>query len=276
MRVALKLPVNRIGGKYFLANFLSQHIPEHTLYCEVFAGASHLLFSKSPSPVEVINDIDGYLMGFFQVIKDDAKRQKLIQTLNNMPYSRKLWQAIRMQWKENKLPEDEVERVSWWYYLNRTCFSGYQERGGFAVPSVTGRNPIVSFRNTIDNLDAVAERLRNVCIENLNYGECIQRYDSPETLFYCDPPYFDAEYYYGKGNFTVQDHYGLAGLLNGVKGRGMITHYANNLYDELYAGWNRFEYSSFKGSSKALPGAEKPRTTEVLYCNFEPKIAGLF
>ena len=271
-----KSPISRMGGKSYLTKWLCSFIPSHITYIEPFCGAGHLLFSKLPSPVEVINDIDGYLMGFFQVIKDHEKRQKFIETLEYMPYSRALWQEIRTQWKAGNIPQDEIERSARWFYLNKTCFSGDQKRGGFAVPSTTGRNPVQSFRNSIDSFDAIAKRLKCVCIENLDYSDCIKRYDSPEALFYSDPPYLDAERYYGKGNFTVQDHYGLAEILRDMKGHAMITHYANNLYDELYAGWNRFEYQSFKGSHKTEINTEKPKTIEVLYCNFEPKTRGLF
>ena len=51
----------------------------------------------------------------------------------------------------------------------------------------------------IVSFDAISERLRNVCIENLGYDECIRRYDSEDTLFYSDPPYLNSEHYYGKG-----------------------------------------------------------------------------
>ena len=148
---------------------------------------------------------------------------------------------------------------------------GDQLRGGFGAPSVTGRNPVASFRNTIDGLNDVAERLRNVCIESLGYADCIGRYDSPETFFYCDPPYMDTEYYY-TGYFAPESHERLSELLHGIKGRVMVSHYADDLYDRLYQGWNRFEYRSFKGSHKAEPGREKPRTTEALYCNFQPQL----
>ena len=271
----LRSPVNRIGGKYYLTDFLTQHIPAHTLYCEPFCGASHLLFSKLPSQAEVVNDTDGSLIAFFRVIQSPEKRQALMDRLNYMPYSRALWQEIRQNWKQGNIPQDEVGRVSQWFYLNRTCFSGDQRRGGFAVPSTTGRNPVQSFRNSIDSFDAIAERLRNVCIENLDYSDCIQRYDSPETLFYCDPPYLDAEHYYGSKNFTLESHYRLSEILHDTKGHAMITHYANCLYDDLYKGWNRFGFSSFKRSHKST-GGEKPKTVEVLYCNFEPETRGLF
>jgi DNA adenine methylase len=273
----LKSPVNRMGGKYFLTDWLSQHIPEHVCYVETHCGAGHLLFSKSPSQVECLNDIDSHLIGFFELLKDDTKRSKLIQTLDNMLYSRRLWQDIRSRWKAGNIPGNEIERVSQWFYLNKTCFSGDQKRGGFAVPSTTGRNPVQSFRNSIERLDTIAVRLRNVCIENLPYGEIIQRYDSEDTLFYCDPPYLNTEDYYGKGCFTQDGHRTLAELLHGIKGQVMVSHYDNELYSTLYKGWNKYTYQGFKGSHKAEPGTEKPVTVECLYTNFRPvKTRGLF
>ena len=264
----LKSPVNRFGGKYYLRSWLSGKIPGHTVYCEPFCGASHLLFSKEPSRVEVINDVDSFLITFFKVVRDTEARQRLIDMLDFMPYSRSLWQEIRSRWKKGNIPGDEVERSMEWFYLNRTCFGGDQLKGGWAVPSITGRNPVQSFRNAIEGMADIAKRLRNVAIENLPYQDCIKRYDSPETSFYCDPPYLNAEHYYGN-SFSQDSHRKLAELLHGVKGKAMVSHYQNSLYDELYRGWHRHEYSSFKGSHKST-GESKPRTVEVLYTNFEP------
>lgn len=221
MSNALKSPVNRFGGKFYLRDFLVQHIPQHTLYCEPFCGAGHLFFAKEPSQVEVINDIDGYLIGFFELLRNDTKRSKLIQTLDSMLYSRKLWQDIRFRWKAGNIPVDEIDRAAWWYYLNKTTFAGDQKRGGFAIPSVTGRNPAQSFRTAIDTFEDVARRLKNVTVENLPYAECIKRYDSQDTLFYCDPPYLNAEHYYGNDFFSQEGHYKLAELLSAVKGKVM-------------------------------------------------------
>jgi DNA adenine methylase len=265
-----------MGGKYYLTGWLSQYIPEHTAYIEPFCGAGHLLFSKESSQVEVLNDIDGHLIAFFKVIQHPETRQALVDRLDYMPYSRSLWNEIRSQWKAGDIPENEIERVSWWFYLNRTTFSGDQKCGGFAVPSTTGRNPVQSFRNAVDSLKAIAERLRNVCIENLDYQECIRRYDSLQTLFYIDCPYYGHEHYYGD-SFSHEDHHRLSELLHGIKGHAMVSHYDNELYSTLYKGWNKYTYQGFKGSHKAETGTEKPVTVECLYTNFEPvKTRGLF
>ncbi|MDG6025986.1 MAG: DNA adenine methylase [Candidatus Brocadia sp.] len=270
----LRSPVNRIGGKYFLRNWIASTIPEHILYCEPFCGVAHLLFSKEPSKVEIINDIDSHLINFFRVIKDHENRQRLVEMIEYLPYSRKLWQEIRENWKRGNIPQDEIERVAQWFYLNRSTYGADMRRGGFAVPSTTGRNPAQSFRTATDTFEVVSERLRNVCIENLDYAECIRRYDSESTLFFIDCPYYGSEGYYGN-SFCQDDHYKLSEILHKVKGKVMISHYGNSLYDILYQGWNRFEYSSFKGSSKAEPGAEKPKTIECLWTNFEPEAEAL-
>lgn len=267
---ALKSPVNRMGGKYFLRHLLIEKMPEHTLYCEPFCGAGHLLFGKPPSEVEVINDIDNHLIAFFKVIKDPVTRQKLIETLGWMPYSRRLWQEFRERWKSGNIPDDSIEASAMWFYLNRTCFSGDMLNGGFALPSITGRNPSMTFANTVESLSLVAKRLKGVTIENLDCRECIKRYDSPDSLFYIDPPYLDTEHYYGKASLTHNDHYSLAKLLYEVKGKVMLTHYASPVYDELYRGWYRQEYVTFKGSHKAERNTEKPKTIEVLYTNYKP------
>ncbi|MGR3309275.1 MAG: DNA adenine methylase, partial [Candidatus Brocadiales bacterium] len=230
--VFLKSPVNRLGGKYFLRHWIVKKMPEHTLYCEPFVGAGHLLFAKTPSKVEVINDTDNCLKNFFKIIKVPGTRQRLIEELAYMPYSRGLWQEIRQRWKQGNIPNDSIERAAMWFYLNKSTFSGDQKRGGFAIPSSTGRNTATTFRNTIESLGVTARRLKNITIENLDYKDCILKYDSQDSLFYCDPPYLDTEHYYGRGNFTHDAHYGLAELLHGVKGNAMVSHYQNGLYDD--------------------------------------------
>ena len=42
---------------------------------------------------------------------------------------------------------------------------------------------------SVEGLAEIVQRLQRVQIENAPAIEVIRRYDSPGTLFYCDPPY---------------------------------------------------------------------------------------
>ena len=219
----LKSPCNRMGGKYYLAGWLSRYIPEHVTYVEPFCGAGHLLFSKTPSPVEVLNDLDNNLVNLYRCIQNAEKRQKLINILNETPYSRSVFQNWRYG---DEMTLNDIEKAGRYFFLCKASFAGDVERGGFGMPSKgTGRNPARTFRTAIDSLDIIADRLKNAVIECLDYADCIQRYDSPGSLFFCDPPYLSTEDYYGKGCFTLEDHRKLAELLHGIKGHVMVTHY---------------------------------------------------
>ncbi|MEZ6230731.1 MAG: DNA adenine methylase [Candidatus Brocadiaceae bacterium] len=169
------------------------------------------------------------------------------------------------------IPDDSIQRVAEWFFLNRSCFSADTVGGGFGGPSATGRNPCETFRNHIKNFDLTAERLRYVTVECLGFDECIRSYDSENSFFYCDPPYLSGNRRYYPEKFLIGDHRRLSEILKGVKGLCMISHYENGLYDELYSGWNRHEYQSYKvsrGNTGTNRTAERPKTVEVLYRNF--------
>ena len=108
-----------------------------------------------------------------------------------------------------------------------------------------------------------------VTIENLDFRKLIPKFDSPDTLFYVDPPYpastRDAG---GKGyvhEMTDDSHRQLAWLLRGAKGKVAISGYACALYDVLYAGWRRAEkQTSANGQRGAVP------RVEVLWMNYDP------
>jgi DNA adenine methylase len=57
------------GGKGRLLKYLLPLIPPHTTYCEVFGGGRALFCAKIPSPVEIINDINGDLVSFYRCCK---------------------------------------------------------------------------------------------------------------------------------------------------------------------------------------------------------------
>ena len=121
---------------------------------------------------------------------------------------------------------------------------------------------------SIEDLSAIAQRFLRVQIENAPALEILERYDSQETLFYCDPPYVhdtrgDSKAY--GYEMTNSDHRDLAKALNRIKGKVALSGYHGPLYDELYGDWWRIE------ADPKLCHSVKQERTEILWLNYDPK-----
>ena len=99
-------------------------IPEHRTYVEPYCGGAGLLFAKPPATVEVINDIDGELINFFQVVKH--RWDELLREFHGLLHSRRWFYDIR-DTDPNDL--DAVQRAARFYFLRhassvrRECIS---------------------------------------------------------------------------------------------------------------------------------------------------------
>ena len=115
----------------------------------------------------------------------------------------------------------DLERAARFLYLQRTSFGGLATHKGFGVePEHTARFDLTKVEPLLED---IYERLSSVIIECLSYEECIKCYDRPETLFYLDPPYWNAEEYYGKGIFRKDDFRTIANALGDLKGRFLLS-----------------------------------------------------
>lgn len=112
--------------------------------------------------------------------------------------------------------------------------------------------------------------MQAVTVENRPALEVIVQQDSPETLFYVDPPYpqetrssircaGDTQRAYAF-DMLEEDHRALAEVLRAVEGMVVLSGYACDLYDnELFQSWERH-----KRESMADGGVWR---TEVLWLN---------
>ncbi len=120
----------------------------------------------------------------------------------------------------------------------------------------------------VEQLDLIAERLLRVLIENRPAIEVIKLYDSPDTFFYCDPPYIhetrgDTNSY----GFEMDDdqHRELAEVLNAIEGKAAVSNYDCDLMNELFppTKWKKL-YSPEKTIHST-----KDKRQEVLWVNYE-------
>lgn len=82
--------------------------------------------------------------------------------------------------------------------------------------------------------EEIQKRLNNVIIENIDFEKIIQDRDKEDTLFYCDPPYYNTEKYYQNVEFRKEDHVRLFEKLKDIKGKFIVSYndceYIRNLY----------------------------------------------
>lgn len=219
-----------LGGKHFLVKRLLPLIPPHEVYVEVFGGAAALLFAKERSPVEVYNDVDKELVNLFTVVRD--RRDEFLRRLELLPYSRELYRRYTSEIEEGKIV-DPVDRAVAFYYCMRSAFAG-RWGAGWAFGKAHRRQPS-AWANSAETINAIADRLRNVYVDCLDFRKCIRNWDSDETFFFLDPPYLDTAQA-RPTDFSEQDHRDLAAMLSEVKGKWLLTYGNHPLIRQLYSG----------------------------------------
>lgn len=206
-----------LGGKSQLARTIIEMMPEHTHYCEVFGGAGWVLFKKSPSKYETINDINGDLINLYRVFKYHL--DALLQEFETQLISRDEFDRLKATPSHTLT---DIQRAARFYYLLRTCFGAKISDPSFFcyVDRPSGLKLGEELRQV---LSAVHERLQKVTVENRNFDELISRMDRPDTLFYLDPPYYNCENYYGKDFFSRDDFVNLRDILKNIKGKFILS-----------------------------------------------------
>lgn len=252
-----------------MARRIIERFPPHTCYVEPFGGGGSVLLRKAPSTLEVYNDLNGDVVNFFRVLR--SRPADLIAAIGLTPYSRQEFREA-----QNLAGVDDLERARRffvWSWQGRGR-AGVAEPGGWRFMSrmTRGTAPVGDFDN-IAHLWAVVDRLKKVQIECDDALKVIARYDTPETLFYLDPPYLAATrgQRWSSGayvlEYTDDDHCRLAERLHGLAGMAIVSGYPSALYEGLYAGWACVQWRGIKDN-----GAKE--TVECLWLSPNIKSGG--
>lgn len=255
------------GGKFNHLNWLLPLLPEATHYCEPFGGSAAVLLNRKPSPVETYNDLDGEVVNFFRVLREH--QEELIKAIGLTPFAR---EELKIAAEEAIDSLSELERARRFFVRARQVRTGLAQTasvGRWAHCKLTSRagmaGAVSRWLGSVEGLSEIVQRLLRVQIENSPAIATIQRYDSEETLFYCDPPYphdcrGDAKAY--GYEMTDDEHRQLAEVLKNAKGKVALSGYRCALFDELYKDWN-----SLEAPEKQCLSVKKART-EVLWTNY--------
>lgn len=246
-------PLRYFGGKWRLAPWLLSQFPPHDCYVEPFGGGASVLLRKAPAPFEVYNDRDGEIVNLFRVLRE--RPDALVRGLELTPWARA---ELRACYEPSDDPVERARRsmvrsLQGWFGGTREKPQGWR----YQKTHARGRSTMASWRRW-DHLLAAAERLRTVQIECDDAFAVIERFDTPATLFYLDPPYprMTRGARWGKDGYvhemTDTDHRRLADLARSVAGMVAISSYPSDLYDELYRGWTRIDRDALTGAPKRV------------------------
>lgn len=203
-----------VGGKKALRDEILARFPRnYKRYIEVFGGAGWVLFHKPPgNDFEVFNDFNGNLVNLYRCVREqpDALRDELRYMLNSRLDFEYMKGILHSQ---AVLPD--VRRAAYYYALIRYSYA--------AGTSTFGSQPHAMWNN-FPLVESAAGRLQKFVIENKDCVKLIRQYDRPESFFYCDPPYYNADQYYEAVSTDGFDHTGLANALLGIKGKFLLSY----------------------------------------------------
>ena len=247
-----------------------------------------MLFAKRPAEVETYNDLNSGLVNLFRVLRDKEQFPEFQRLCELTPYSREEFYDCRDKWESEADPVIQAWRF---FVVARMSFGG-QFGSSFGTVIATSRRGMAvqcsMWLSAIEGLPEVHARLMMVQVENADFRVILDRYDTPDTLFYCDPPYVPdtrkAKKY--DHEMTEADHIDLVDLLLNIKGKCVLSGYPSPVYDRLTeAGWIRKEFNTAchaagKTRNSNLQGAgsvmkHQPRT-EVVWIKPISQEYGLF
>lgn len=214
---------------------------------ELYGGAASVLLKKRPSAAEVYNDLDGDVVNVFRVLRDPGLAARLRRQLELTPWSRREFQESYLPAEE---PVERARRTITRAFMAFGTTSRRRNRSGFrAKPHRGNGTGVDDWANYPAQIPAFCARMRRVTLEERPALEVIRQQDSPDTLFYLDPPYPlttrtaapDPSHQAYVHELADADHRDLAAALHQVEGRVALSGYACPLYAELYGDWARRE-----------------------------------
>lgn len=208
-----------LGGKRNLAKRICGIIDATACatYAEPFIGMGGIFLRRSVRPrAEVINDRSRDIANLFRILQ-----RHYVQFLDVLKFGLTTRSEFERLVQVDPDTLTDLERAARFLYLQRTAFGGKVSGRNFGVAK--DRPARFNLTTLEPMLEELHSRLAGVVIECLDWSDFIPRYDSRDTLFYVDPPYWGCEDDYGKAMFARADFQRLADMLGRIRGQFILS-----------------------------------------------------
>lgn len=229
--------IKYVGGKFKMLDKLLPLFPLHKNYTEPFCGSCVVLLNKPKSQLECVNDKNKDIWNLFNVVKNRCEEFK-----EAFKYSLNSRYQFYLYREQNPEELDELQRAVRFYYIIKNCYAGKLLSPSFTAQVTSPEG--INYDKLFDVIDRVYDRIKKVRIENLEYDECIKRYDSNETFFFIDPPYYGENHSKGVNhqyiyNFEKKDFSKLNDVLHTIKGNFLMTINNHEYIRDMYKDFNQ-------------------------------------
>lgn len=256
-----------LGSKFTLVDKLEPFFPPHLHFVDVFMGSMIVTLNKKPSKIETVNDINGNIVNFFKVLRDNP--YELYTLLYLTPVSR---EEFNNSWDMENI--SDLERARRFYIRTKQsfCSMGSQKKSKGWHMTKTKSNAslaetVSKWSNSLHKLFPIVDRITSIQIENRHFRELIPFLDFEEAFFYQDPPYHkEARASFNDYEFemTDEEHEELAEINHQCKGKIMISGYDCPKMRMLYKDWyfHKFKIKHNNMRNKAVQ--------ECIWMNYDP------
>lgn len=239
-------PINYPGNKLELMDWILDHLPQSKKFVDVFGGSAQVLISKSPSDLEVYNDLNNGLTTFFKVLQDQKKMKDLFDRAQILIHSKQMFEEFKDSWQTE---QDDVTKALMFYYIIQA--SHLSKGMSFGKVSKGKADIYRKLNRYLPLFGAIHNRIYKVQIENMDFRKLIPAYDDYDAVFYCDPPYYESNEYANKMSRVC--HKDLLDLIFKSRGYFAVSGYKSDLYGEYP--WHRVEMTTLRTNAKAISGS---------------------
>ena len=219
----MKTPFGRTGGKSRIKKEIVLLFPkDFKIYVEPFVGAGSVFFGKEKkNHLEILNDKDENPINLIKLFKE-TDGNEISKNINNIYIKEDFQKLLNDKTNTNKYRDLLLNKLS--FRCNLRSFSiGRRLKPG-------DNNNII--KSKYDN--RYKERLKDVILLNKDYKDIIDKYDSPDTFFYLDPPYEGAKKDYIFGEINPLDVFN---IVDNIKGKFLLSY---NKSENILKIFNKF------------------------------------
>lgn len=250
----IRAPFGYPGGKSRSLEFILPHLPYRERYIEPFGGSAAVLLARKPSKLEVFNDRYAGVVAFYRCLRDKELFRKLCEWLDLTIHAREEFRWCKETWAN---PNDPVERAGRWYYMVQSSFGSIGRNWG---RQTTRSSMAGKIRRKLKLFPEIHERFINVQVENQDWEDCINDYDSSDAVIYCDPPYVDVYRGTYKNEMSIERHREFLERVMHCDAFVAVSGYSNPLYEEK--NWNhRYSWKAFVSIQSIVPSEGNRKST---------------